>query len=103
MEVATGSKIGASTMIAGVVSMKQPTINSRILINIKIKKALSVALIIAFVIMFGICCMVRIFVNAVAHPKITMVVAVVEQAFPTVANKFLKSSSLCMKTPQTKA
>ena len=55
MEVATGKRIGASTMIAGVVSMKQPTNNNNTLINNKIKIALSVVLIIAFVIMLGIC------------------------------------------------
>ena len=41
MALATGKRIGANTKIAGVVSMKQPTIKSRMLMRIKITTGLS--------------------------------------------------------------
>ena len=91
---AIGNKIGASTIIAGVVSIKHPTISSNTLINNKIKILLSVKLMIPFVMAPGIFSIVRIFVNAVAHPMITMVVPVVLHAFPIVANISLILNSL---------
>ena len=74
--------------------MKHPTINSNTLINNKIRILLSVKLIIPFVIAPGIFSMVSIFVNAVAHPMITIVVPVVLHAFPIVANISLILNSL---------
>ena len=58
---------------------------------------------IPFVIMSGIRWMVRIFVNAVAHPIITMVVPVVEQDAAIGSKIFLIFSSLWMNVPHINA
>ena len=100
---AIGSKIGDNTIIAGVVSIKHPTINSKIFIKSKITNLLSDMPNIMFVTIVGICCIVRILVNAVAHPIITIVVPVVEQAFPIVLNNLPGFISLWIKTPQINA
>lgn len=58
---------------------------------------------IACVIMPGICSTVKILVNAVAQPKITIVVAVVEHDVPIACNNFFNGNSLWINEPQTKA
>ena len=93
MALATGKRIGANTKIAGVVSMKQPTIKSKMLMRIKITTGLSDTVIIICVTMAGICSMVMILVKAVAQPKITMVVAVVEQEVPMALISFFVGNS----------
>ena len=93
IEVATGKRIGAKTKMAGVVSMKQPTMSKIKLIRSRMTIGLSETVIIIWVTIVGIYSMVMILVNAVAHPKITMVVAVVEQEVPIALINFLGGSS----------
>ena len=103
MLAATGINMGASTNIAGVVSMKQPTTRSRMLMRIRSIILLSVILKIPCVIVSGTCCTVIILINADAQPKITIVVAVVDTDVDTDRMKLLKVSSRCKKAPHMKA
>ena len=54
-DVATGRRMGESTIMAGVVSMKQPTISNRMLIRIRMTTLLVEKFRIACVIIAGIC------------------------------------------------
>ena len=54
-DVATGRRMGESTIMAGVVSMKQPTISNRMLIRIRMTTSLVEKFRIACVIIAGIC------------------------------------------------
>ncbi len=67
MEDATGIKIGAKIRIAGVVSMKHPTMRSSRLMSNKITILESDTVINAFATIAGICSMVITFEKAVAH------------------------------------
>lgn len=78
-DAATGIKIGAKIRIAGVVSIKQPTINNKRLISRRIIILFEEIAIKPFATIVGICSKVITLEKAVAQPKITMVVAVVEQ------------------------
>ena len=103
MEAATGIKIGAKIKIAGVVSIKQPTIKSKPLIKRRIIYLFSEIAISPFATIVGICSKVITLEKAVAQPKITMVVAVVEQEVLIALMNFCKVSSRCKKAPHTKA
>lgn len=87
---ATGSRMGESTIIAGVVSMKQPTNSSSRLMSSRIMMGLSEMLIRVLLTRAGICSRVRMRVNAVAQPMMTMVVPLVEQALAMVVNRFFR-------------
>ena len=83
-DLATGSNIGASTIIAGVVSMTIPTISSKMFIKSRMITRLSDKATNTLVTFIGICSIVSSLVKAVAQPMMAIVVPVVEQALAIV-------------------
>ena len=70
--------------------MKQPTNSNSRLISSRMTMGLSEMPIRALLTRAGICSRVRIRVNAVAQPMMTMVVPLVEQALAMVENRFFR-------------
>lgn len=103
IEAATGIKIGAKIKIAGVVSIKQPTISNKRLMSKRITILFEEIAIKPFATIVGICSKVITLEKAVAQPKITMVVAVVEQEVLMALMNLAKVNSRWKNTPQTKA
>ena len=103
IEAATGIKIGAKIKIAGVVSIKQPTTNNKRLMSKRITILFEEIAIKPLATIVGICSKVITLEKAVAQPKITMVVAVVEQEVLMALMNLAKVNSRWKNTPQTKA
>ena len=99
MDVATGHKIGARSIMAGPLSMNIPVIRSSILISRRSKNLLSVSPIIQLVILAGICSLVRSQLNRVVAAMIVPMVALLSAASRRIPGKSLILISLYINIP----